>query len=115
MNEKQMTIDDYLNNDNVSLTDLNRKATAEVIKPEVVDYNNLSKEELIAIISEKDKAFKHYEDKIKDMEESQKNEINNLNDFYTKRVQEMSHLVNYYERKLGIIKDIINIETGGEN
>lgn len=114
MKEKQMTIDDYLNDNNIEFKDMNKKESAEVIKPEVVSYDNLTKEELLNVVWEKDKVLHHYEDKLNNMEESHKAELNNLNDFYSKRVQELTHLINYYERKINIIRDIINIETGGE-
>lgn len=114
MNERQMTIDDYLNNDNVELKDLNKKETAERIEAEAVNYNDLTKEELVNILIDKDKVLKLYEDKYNETVESHKAELNNMNEFYSKRVEELTHIINYYERKLKVVKDILNLETGGE-
>ena len=48
MAERQMTIDDYLNNNKVSVMEtMTPNPEADVIIPELVDYNALKKEELI--------------------------------------------------------------------
>lgn len=79
-----------------------------------VDYKKLSKEELIGIIEEKDKVHNQYEDKIHDMEEGHKKEMDTATEYYLKRIEEMKALTRYYERKLKLLKDIITIETGDE-
>lgn len=116
MAERQMTIDDYLNNNKVSVMETMTQVNpeADVIAPELVDYNTLKKEELINIIKQKDDAITtsiHALDKAK---EEHGIELANMTEFYKKKIQEMSHLVAYYERKFKVVADIINIETGGE-
>lgn len=79
-----------------------------------VDYKKLSKEELIGVIEEKDKVHAQYEDKIHDIEDGHKKEIDNVTEYYLKRIEELKALTRYYERKLKLLKDIITIETGDE-
>ena len=79
-----------------------------------VDYKKLSKEELIGIIEEKDKVHNQYEDKIHDMEDGHKKEMDTATEYYLKRIEELKALTRYYERKLKLLKDIITIETGDE-
>ena len=89
----------------------------EVLKVEElapVDYKKLSKEELIGIIEEKDKVHAQYEDKIHDMEDGHKKEMDTATEYYLKRIEELKALTRYYERKLKLLKDIITIETGDE-
>lgn len=113
--EKQMTIDDYLNSNNVAVMNTAPMEEAvEKIEAEPVDYNTLSKAELISVLADKDNVINNYITKIENMEDSHKLEIENLNTYYSQRNTELSNLIMYYERKLRILKDIINIETGGE-
>ena len=42
------------------------------------------------------------------------NEINNMNEYYTKRIKELKSLLSYYERKFILIKDLIDIEKEKE-
>ena len=79
-----------------------------------IDYKKLSKEELIGIIEEKNKVHPQYEDKIHDMEDGHKKEMDTATEYYLKRIEELKALTRYYERKLKLLKDIITIETGDE-
>ena len=115
--EKQMKIDDYLNRDQVAI--MNTAESVEVAEEnkldiEPIDYNNLSKTQLIGIMYDKDKAIKNYEDKINKEYEAHKIEIENLNKYYTDRTKELHSIISYYERKLKVLGDIILMETGGE-
>ena len=115
--EKQMTIDDYLNNDNVVMfnTDNTEEVeSVEKLEVETVDYMSLTKGELVGILADKNIALKNYADKLDEMQEANKLEIKNMTDFCNKRTAELSNLIQYYERKLRVLKDIITIETGGE-
>jgi hypothetical protein len=115
MAERQMTIDDYLNNNKVSVMEtMTPNPEADVITPELVDYNALKKEELINIIKQKDDAITTSIRALDKAKEEHGIELANMTEFYKKKIQEMSHLVAYYERKFKIVADIINIETGGE-
>lgn len=115
--EKQMTIDDYLNRDQVAImpgaSEVLANTNAEVLEAEPVDYTHLTKEQLISCLMDRDKVILNYEDKIKNDEEARKTETENLNHFYTQRTNELANLVSYYERKLKVLGDIINMETGG--
>lgn len=113
--EKQMTIDDYLNSNNVAVMNtVPMEEAVERIEAEPVDYNTLSKAELIAVLADKDSVINNYITKIENMEEAHKLEIENLNTYYSQRNTELSNLIMYYERKIKVIKDIITLETGGE-
>lgn len=79
-----------------------------------VDYKKLSKEELIGVIEEQNKVHTQYEDKIHDMEEGHKKEMETASEYYLKRIEELKALTRYYERKLKLLKDIITIETGDD-
>ena len=115
MAERQMTIDDYLNNNKVSVMEtMTPNPEADVIIPELVDYNALKKEELINIIKQKDDAIDSSIRALDRAKEEHGIELANATEFYKKKIQEMSNLVAYYERKFKVVADIINIETGGE-
>lgn len=89
----------------------------EVLKVEdlvPIDYNELSKEELIKIIDEQRETHIKYEEKISDMEEAHKKESEDITNYYLKRIEELKALTRYYERKLKLLKDIITIETGDD-
>lgn len=79
-----------------------------------VDYKKLSKEELIGVIEEQNKVHKQYEEKLIDLEDTHKREMEASSEYYLKRIEEMKALTRYYERKLKLLKDIITIETGDE-
>ena len=112
--EKQKTIDDYLNSHNVAVMNTAPvEEDIEKIETEPVDYNTLSKAELISVLADKDNVINNYITKIENMEEAHKLEIENLNTYYSQRNAELSNLIMYYERKLKIIENIITLETGG--
>lgn len=117
--EKQMTIDEFLNNDNVAVMNTAPAEnyindSVEKIEAEPVDYNTLNKAELISVLADKDNVINNYISKIENMEEAHRLEIENLNTYYSQRNTELSNLIMYYERKIKVLKDIINLETGGD-
>ena len=83
------------------------KVDATPVKPEA-----LSKEELIKVVQANQTAIKNYEQKLQDTLKNHDNELKNMNEYYGKKIKEMSSLISYYERKLKLIKDLINIEGG---
>ena len=92
------------------------EVTAEAVEDttlEVVDYETLSKEELINLHRTKDSSINNYQMTLENKEEEHKKEIEGLNKYYGDRIKELNSLVKYYERKLKLINDFINIETGG--
>lgn len=86
----------------------------DTIQVEVVDYKNLTKEKLIEVINMKDKAVMNYEEKLKELDKKAEANISELNDYYSRLLKEKEALVRYYERKMKLINDLVNIETGGE-
>ena len=92
------------------------EVTAEAVEDttlEVVNYDTLSKEELINLHRTKDSSINNYQMILENKEEEHKKEIEGLNKYYGDRIKELNSLVKYYERKLKLINDFINIETGG--
>lgn len=113
--ERQMTIDDYLNNGEVEMIDCVTKAVdTETVEAEKINYTELDKEQLVRLLMDKDTVLENYEHRVNEMETNHKTEIDNMNDFYRARLNEHTHLIHYYERKLKLLKDIITIEEGGE-
>ena len=84
----------------------------EEVKP--VELKSLSKEDLINIIEEKDKVIGRYEDRVKELQEFSEKEKQGLSEYYLERIKELKSLVGYYERKIRILRDLINIETGDD-
>lgn len=80
---------------------------------EVVNYETLSKEDLISLHKTKDNSINNYQMTLENKEEAHAKEIEGLNKYYGDRISELNNLVKYYERKLKLINDFINIETGG--
>lgn len=92
------------------------EVTAETVEDtalELVDYETLSKEELINLHKTKDSSINNYQMTLENKEEAHAKEIEGLNKYYGDRISELNNLVRYYERKLKLINDLINIETGG--
>lgn len=92
------------------------EVTAEAVEDtalEVVNYETLSKEELINLHKTKDSSINNYQMTLENKEEEHRKEIEGLNKYYGDRIKELNSLVKYYERKLKLINDFINIETGG--
>lgn len=112
--EKQLSMEDF----GVQVVDsIDVKSTpkeVEKVEPELVNYHQLTSKELIQIIESKDTTIKNYEKKTEDMEAQHKQEVDNISNYYKQRLSESNSLVAYYERKMHILKSIIDIETGGE-
>lgn len=113
---KQLSLDDYnTSTDGIKLIDSRCTLdNSDVIEVEKTDYTNFSKEDLIKIIESKDNACENYMTVIETNEKKYDMTIKNLNDTYEKHVKDLNSLIKYYERKLKLISDLINIETGGE-
>lgn len=79
-----------------------------------VEYDELTKEDLVELLKSKDKSIENYDTVLKQTEENHKKEVNNINDYYNARVNELTNLIKYYERKIKLINDLIHIETGDD-
>ena len=86
----------------------------DTVEAEKVDYNTLDKKELIDIITTKDISIENYESVLTEKKEYYEKQMEELNSYYRDRINEMNSLVKYYERKIKLIRDLIDIETGGE-
>lgn len=82
---------------------------------EQVDYKKLDKVDLARLCSEKDASIKSYEAERKNVQARHNKEIEDMNNYYVARINELKSLIKYYERKFTLIKDLINIEKGEEN
>jgi hypothetical protein len=100
----------------LNTTPAETEVTAEAVEDtalELVNYETLSKEELINLHKTKDSSINNYQMTLENKEEEHRKEIEGLNKYYGDRIKELNSLVKYYERKLKLINDFINIETGG--
>lgn len=120
---KQMTIDDYTNNGEVAIVDAvpmdELKEKVDKLEIESVDYKTLTKEELIKVIEDKDKAYENLKHNFDMMVDQKDKQLKDTADYYTMRVNEVNSLLEYHKRKLKLINDIVNIENipvkkGGE-
>ena len=85
--------------------------TLEIAK---VDLEELDREALINLIKDKDTIINHLNTLLENKKEEMTKELENMNNYYSKLLKDKSAIISYYERKLNVLKDIINIETGGE-
>lgn len=120
---KQMTIDDYTNNGEVAIVDAvpmdELKEKVDKLEIESVDYKTLTKEELIKVIEDKDKAYENLKHNFDMMVDQKDKQLKDTADYYAMRVNEVNSLLEYHKRKLKLINDIVNIENipvkkGGE-
>ncbi len=114
--KKEINIDSYLQEDGIELLG-STMAVEEIenkIEAEVVDNMELTNEELTKIIEAKEQACVNYEQTIEELNKKHEITLKNMQEHYDSRIKELSNLLGYYERKLKVLKDIINIETGGE-
>lgn len=115
MKEKQLTIDDYNNEGNlVTSPIISTEEKVDTVEVETVDYNTLTKAELLKVVEAKDTAVKNYEDKLNMIEEKHNKELHDVADYFKQEVDAKSKIIAYYERKFKLLKDILVIEKGEE-
>lgn len=115
--KKQLTISDYNENGDMVLGPVVDTATMEDVdrvELEQVDYNSMTKAELITVLKQKDGVLGLYETKLHDIEAKHENDMQSYVEFYNKELDGKNKLIAYYERKMKLIKDIITIELGDE-
>lgn len=98
---------------NVQLTfdnDGQIKEDQDVLEVEKVEYEKLDKVDLVRLCKEKDTCIKSYEAERSSRTDAFNTELNNMNEYYLKRIKELKSLINYYERKFEVIKSLIDIE-----
>lgn len=86
----------------------------ELTTESVVDFNTLTKAELIKVLDQKQVSIKNYMQHVENTEASYKIEIENLTKFYEEQIKKLRSILGYYERKFKLIMEIIDIEKGGE-
>lgn len=90
------------------------ESSADKIEIEQVDYKALTKEQLIDVLKSKDTVIDNYKTINENLTEEHQKELENLNDYYKRKITELSNIIKYYERKFKVLKDILDIETGGD-
>lgn len=101
---------DNLNNDNVEL--LQPTVQADSIPIEEKPIEELTTDEIKAIITSKDNALNNYKTTLDSIKETQAKDIENLNEYYSKKLKEMNNLIEYYERKFKVLEAILTMERG---
>ena len=90
------------------------KENVDKIDVDMTDLSTLNKEDLIRLVESDRQAFRNYETKLKDKEESHLRELEDIGSYHEKKEKDMSTLIAYYERKFKLLSDIINIEGGNK-
>lgn len=101
---------DNLNNNNVEL--LQPTVQVDSIPIEEKPIEELTTDEIKAIIIAKDNALNNYKATLDRMTEAHAKDIENLNEYYSKKIKEMNSLIQYYERKFKVLESILTIERG---
>lgn len=90
------------------------KENVDKIDVDMTDLSTLNKEDLIRLVESDRQAFRNYEAKLKDKEESHLRELEDIGSYHEKKEKDMGALIAYYERKFKLLSDIINIEGGNK-
>ena len=90
------------------------KENVDKIDVDMTDLSTLNKDALIRLVESDRQAFRNYEAKLKDKEESHLRELEDIGSYHEKKEKDMSTLIAYYERKFKLLSDIINIEGGNK-
>ena len=101
---------DNLNNSNVEL--LQPMVQVDSVPIEEKPIEELTTDEIKAILIAKDNALNNYKTTLDRMTEAQAKDIENLNEYYINKIKEMNSLIQYYERKFKVLESILTIERG---
>lgn len=88
------------------------KGKVESIEIEKTNYKDFTKDELIRIIEDKDKAYENLKTVMEAQEEKSKMTLENYAEACNEQVKNLKKILSYYENKLNVIKDILNLEGG---
>lgn len=100
-----------LNNEHVELLQ-EPTGVVESVPVEEKAVEELTPAEIKTILEAKNKAIENYEITIEKMKEGHTHELDNINEYYSNKIKEMSSVIKYYERKFKVLNDILNIEKG---
>lgn len=101
-------------NADLAVEPVTEEVKSEFIEPVKIDYTSLDKTDLVRLLKNKDAALESYEAERKSKQDNFNKNIEDLNNYYTKRIKELKSLIKYYERKYNLIKTIIDIEKDEE-
>lgn len=88
--------------------------SVDKIEINMTDLSTLTKEDLIRLVESDRQAFRNYEAKLKDKEETHLKELEDICSYHEKKEKDMGALIAYYERKFKLLSDIITIEGGNK-
>lgn len=114
MRRKTVDMDKVLKNSDIiqpiNVENLMEPAEEKLDAGEPINYETLTKEELISILKARDTVLGFYEEEKKEVIEKHNKELEEMQKYYVARVNEIKALNEYHERKLDIIKNIIVME-----
>lgn len=84
----------------------------DTIAPVKVAYEDLTKEDLIKLLNDKDKAIENYKIQDEQKDKSFESQLANINETYKQHLDNLKTINTYMSRKLKVIKDIITMEEG---
>lgn len=77
-----------------------------------VEYNSMTKEELIGVIKSKDQAYENLKIVMDNNKADYENSLKNQRDNNRKVIDSLNKVITFYRNKLNVIKDICNLEGG---
>ena len=77
-----------------------------------VNYNSMTKEELIGVIKSKDQAYENLKIVMDNNKADYENSLKNQRDNNRKVIDSLNKVITFYRNKLNVIKDICNLEGG---
>lgn len=84
----------------------------DTLEPVKVNYEELTKEELIKILKDKDEAMEMCNKALEEKDKHFEAQLNSINETYKQNLDRISTVNGYMSRKLKVIKDIITMEEG---
>jgi hypothetical protein len=77
-----------------------------------VEYDSMTKEELIGVIKSKDQAYENLKIVMDNNKADYENSLKNQRDNNRKVIDSLNKVITFYRNKLSVIKDICNLEGG---
>lgn len=107
MHTKQLSIDDYLGGKTPE-----QNEQVEALEAVQVEYDKLTKEELIKVLKDKDQALENYKTMYETKEQEFNRQVEVINQTYKDNMDKMHTINVYLTNKLNVIKGIITMEEG---
>lgn len=77
-----------------------------------VEYDSMTKEELIGVIKSKDQAYENLKIVMDNNKENYDKDIKEIDKNYQKVISDLTRAIKYYKNKFNIIKNICDLEGG---